>query len=120
MPDYDLFVVGGGSGGIAAAKRAAHHGARVALAEPAWLGGTCSARGCIPKKLMVYASEFSRLFEDAAGYGWSKPESQFDWPTLMAAIGREIQRLDQLHARSLEQAGIDLLRARATLQVSTV
>ena len=114
MSHYDLFVVGGGSGGLTAAKQAAHYGARVAIAEPTWLGGTCSARGCIPKKLMVYASGFSQLFEDAVGYGWSKPESQFDWQTLIAAVSHEVQRLDQLHACALEQAGVALLRAKVT------
>ena len=111
---YDLFVVGGGSGGLAAARRAADYGVRVAIAEPTLLGGTCSARGCIPKKLMVYASRFSQLFEDAVGYGWSKPESQFNWQKMTAAVNHEVQRLDKLHADSLEKAGITLFRAKAT------
>jgi glutathione reductase (NADPH) len=111
--NYDLFVIGGGSGGLAAAKRAAGHGARVALAEPLSLGGTCAARGCIPKKLMVYASRFSQLFEDAVGYGWSKPESQFDWQKLITAVNHEIERLDELHACFLEKAGVKLLQAKA-------
>jgi glutathione reductase (NADPH) len=112
--DYDLFVIGGGSGGLAAAKRAAYYGARVAIAEPAYLGGTCTARGCIPKKLMVYASSFSQLFEDAVGYGWSQPESQFDWQILTKAIQREVERFDKKHTCSLEKADIKLFRAKAT------
>ncbi len=110
---YDLFVVGGGSGGLAAAKRAAECGVQVAIAEPSLLGGTCSARGCIPKKLMVYASGFSQLFEDAVGYGWSKPESQFDWQKMIVAVNHEVQRLDNFHAGSLAKAGITLFRAKA-------
>ncbi|OUL36525.1 glutathione-disulfide reductase [Nostoc sp. T09] len=114
MVDYDLFVIGGGSGGLAAAKRAAHYGARVAIAEPSFLGGTCAARGCIPKKLMVYASGFSQLFEDAVGYGWSKPESQFNWQRLIAAINNKIQHLDTVHAKALDSAGVTVLHAKAT------
>ena len=114
LSHYDLFVVGGGSGGLAAARRAADYGVRVAIAEPASLGGTCSARGCIPKKLMVYASGFSQLFEDAVGYGWSKSDSQCDWQTLIAAVNFEVQRLDKLHADSLETARVTLFRAKAT------
>lgn len=113
MSDYDLFVIGGGSGGLAAAKRAAQYGARVAIAEPSLLGGTCAARGCIPKKLMVYASGFSQLFEDAVGYGWQQQHLQFDWQRLMAAIQHEIQRLDKLHACFLENAKVALFRAKA-------
>jgi glutathione reductase (NADPH) len=113
VADYDLVVIGGGSGGLAAAKRSAHYGAKVAIAEPSILGGTCAARGCIPKKLMVYASRFSQLFEDAVGYGWSKPESQFDWHKLITAINNKIQKLDHSHACSLQKAGVTLLRAKA-------
>ncbi|MBI4785343.1 MAG: glutathione-disulfide reductase [Oscillatoriophycideae cyanobacterium NC_groundwater_1537_Pr4_S-0.65um_50_18] len=114
MSHYDLFVVGGGSGGLTAAKRAADYGARVAIAESTCLGGTCTARGCIPKKLMVYASGFSQLFEDAVGYGWSKPDSQLDWQKMTKAIHQEVQRLDNRHADALEKAGATLFRAKAT------
>lgn len=113
MADFDLFVIGGGSAGLSAAKRAAYFGAKVAIAEPSFLGGTCAARGCIPKKLMVHASNFSQLFEDAIGYGWSKPESQFNWQRLMAAVNREIQRLDHLHIEYLSNAKITLFRHKA-------
>jgi glutathione reductase (NADPH) len=110
VADFDLFVIGGGSAGLSAAKRAAHYGAKVAIAEPVLLGGTCSARGCIPKKMMVYASSFSQLFEDAIGYGWSKPHSQFDWQHLMTAVSRDIKRLDGLHADALSKENITILR----------
>ncbi len=86
MSDYDvdLFVIGGGSGGVRAARIAAQHGARVMLAEEYRLGGTCVIRGCVPKKLLVYASRFRGEFEDAAGYGWTLAQPSFDWPTLIA------------------------------------
>lgn len=113
MANFDLFVIGGGSAGLSAAKRAAHHGAKVAIAEPSYLGGTCAARGCIPKKLMVYASSFSQLFDDAIGYGWSKPESQFNWQHLITAVDREIQRLNDTHADSLHQAKITWFQHKA-------
>jgi glutathione reductase (NADPH) len=106
VADFDLFVIGGGSAGLSAAKRAAQYGAKVAIAEPSFLGGTCAARGCIPKKLMVYASNFSQWFEAAIAYGWSKPQSEFNWQSLMAAVNREIQRLDAVHADALNQAKI--------------
>jgi glutathione reductase (NADPH) len=114
VAEFDLFVIGGGSAGLSAAKRAAHYGAKVAIAEPAFLGGTCAARGCIPKKLMVYASNFSQCFEDAIAYGWSKPQSQFNWQHLIASVNREIQRLDHLHADSLHKANVTLFRHKAT------
>ena len=83
--DYDLFVIGGGSGGVRASRMAALTGARVALAEESRMGGTCVIRGCIPKKLFVYASHFGAEFHDAEGYGWTVAERKFDWPT---QIGR--------------------------------
>ncbi|MCU0548052.1 MAG: glutathione-disulfide reductase [Leptolyngbya sp. Prado105] len=113
MAEFDLLVIGGGSAGLSAAKRAAHHGAKVAIAEPSCLGGTCAARGCIPKKLMVYASNFSQYFEDAVAYGWSQPQSQFNWQRLITAVNQEIQRLDQLHLESLNKANITLFRHKA-------
>ncbi len=111
--DYDLFVIGGGSAGLSAAKQAAQYGVRVALAEPSFLGGTCVARGCIPKKLMVYASRFSQLFADAAAYGWRKSESEFSWSQLIETLNREVDRLDQLHRHTLAEAGIQLFSERA-------
>ena len=90
--DTDLFVIGGGSGGVRAARIAGQHGARVMLAEEYRVGSTCVIRGCVPKKLLVYASRFAHQFEDAAGYGWTLGEPSFDWPALIANKDREIAR----------------------------
>lgn len=114
--DYDLFVIGGGSGGVRAARIAAGHGARVGLAEEHRFGGTCVIRGCVPKKLLVYASRFADEFRDAAGFGWSLPPARFDWPTLIANKNREIARLEGLYAAGLEKAGVQLHRSRAVLE----
>ena len=92
--DYDLFVIGGGSGGVRAARMAAAAGARVALAEESRMGGTCVVRGCIPKKLLVYASQFAENIQDAKGYGWDFGDCKFDWPSLIANKDREIARLE--------------------------
>ncbi|MBD2180775.1 glutathione-disulfide reductase [Aerosakkonema funiforme] len=113
--DYDLFVIGAGSGGLAASKRAASYGAKVAIAEGDLVGGTCVIRGCVPKKLMVYASKFSHLYEDAVGYGWSKVEPSFDWQKLVTAVNNEVMRLNQLHINFLAKAGVELFQSRATL-----
>ena len=95
--DYDLFVIGGGSGGVRAARVSAALGKRVAIAEEYRFGGTCVIRGCVPKKLFVYASQFPEHFADAAGYGWTVPEASFDWPTLVANKDREIARLSGVY-----------------------
>ncbi len=92
--DYDLFVIGGGSGGVRSGRLAASLGKKVAIAEEFRYGGTCVIRGCVPKKLYVYASQFSEHFEDAAGFGWSVGESRFDWKKLVAAKEQEITRLE--------------------------
>lgn len=117
--DYDLFVIGAGSGGTRAARVAAGYGARVAVAEERFLGGTCVNVGCIPKKLFVYASHFAEDFEDAAGFGWRRtaaaPSPQFDWPALVAAKDREIERLNGVYRGLIEGAGARLYDARATL-----
>ena len=105
--DYDLFVIGGGSGGVRAARIAAGHGAKVAIAEEYRFGGTCVIRGCVPKKLLVYASRFRDDFEDAAGFGWSVSPPSFDWPTLIANKDAEITRLEGLYRQGLERAGVD-------------
>src|SRR6187402_2381968 len=102
--DYDLFVIGGGSGGVRAARVAAGLGRRVAIAEEDRFGGTCVIRGCVPKKLFVYASQFGEHFEDAAGYGWKVPEASFDWVTLVANKDREIARLESLYRQGVERA----------------
>lgn len=111
--DYDLFVIGGGSGGVRAARVASQTGARVALAEEYRYGGTCVIRGCVPKKLMVYASQFAEAFEDAKGFGWTVGESSFDWATFMAAKDAEIDRLEGIYNKNLKAAGVTLYDARA-------
>jgi glutathione reductase (NADPH) len=111
--DYDLFIIGAGSGGVRAGRIAAGLGARVAIAENYRVGGTCVIRGCVPKKLMVYASHFREDFEDAAGYGWSVPEAQFSWPRFIANKNAEIARLEGIYAGLLERAGAKLLRGTA-------
>ena len=114
--DYDLFVIGAGSGGVRAARIAAGHGARVAIAEEYRFGGTCVIRGCVPKKLLVYASRFGDEFRDAAGFGWSVAQPAFDWATLIANKDREITRLEGLYRAGLERAGVEIFRARATIE----
>jgi glutathione reductase (NADPH) len=113
--DYDLFVIGAGSGGVRAARKAAEAGARVGIAEADRVGGTCVIRGCVPKKLFVYASHFSEEFEDSAGYGWTVPEARFDWPTLVANKDREIARLEGLYRANLAKAGVELFETRASI-----
>ena len=113
--DYDLFVIGAGSGGVRAARKAAEAGARVAIAEMDRVGGTCVIRGCVPKKLLVYASLFSEAFEDSAGFGWTVGAAQFDWPTLIANKDREIARLESVYRAGLSNAGVELIESRAQL-----
>ena len=113
--DCDLFVVGGGSGGVRAARMAAQRGARVALAECAALGGTCVNVGCIPKKLYSHAAEYAGHFEDAAGFGWDVGPASFDWQRLKKNRAREIARLNGVYEHLLRSAGVDLLRGWATL-----
>jgi len=114
--DTDLFVIGGGSGGVRAARIAGLHGARVMLAEEYRVGGTCVIRGCVPKKLLVYASRFAHAFEDAAGYGWTLGEPSFDWPTLIANKDREIARLEAAYTANLNRANVSILKTRAVLE----
>jgi glutathione reductase (NADPH) len=114
--DTDLFVIGGGSGGVRAARIAAGHGARVMIAEEYRMGGTCVIRGCVPKKLMVYASHFHQEFEDAAGFGWSVPQPTFDWATLIANKDKEIARLEAAYTTNVEKSGVRVIKARATLE----
>src|SRR5215468_8253905 len=115
MSAFDLFVIGGGSGGVRAARIAARHGAKVAIAEEYRWGGTCVIRGCVPKKLFVYASRFRDEFEDAAGFGWSLSAPRFDWPTLVANKDAEISRLEGIYRGNLLKAGVELLKGRAEL-----
>ena len=114
--DYDLFVIGAGSGGVRAARFAAGFGARVAVAEERDLGGTCVNVGCIPKKLLVYASHFREELEDArAGYGWTVDEPSFDWKTLIANKDREIERLNGIYGRLLDDSGCHVMNGRARI-----
>jgi glutathione reductase (NADPH) len=113
--DFDLFVIGGGSGGVRAARIAAGHGASVAIAECDRYGGTCVIRGCVPKKLLVYASRFGDEFEDAAGFGWTVGGTSFDWARLIANKNREIGRLEQIYEGNLKAKGVTTLKTRATL-----
>ncbi|MCZ7659082.1 MAG: glutathione-disulfide reductase [Xanthobacteraceae bacterium] len=114
--DVDLFVIGAGSGGVRAARIAGGYGARVTIAEEFRVGGTCVIRGCVPKKLYVYASRFPHDFEDAAGYGWTLPEPSFDWRKLVANKDKEIARLEAAYAANLEKAGVEIVRSRAVLE----
>lgn len=114
--DYDLFVIGGGSGGVRAGRVAASLGKKVAIAEEYRFGGTCVIRGCVPKKLFVYASQFSEHFEDAAGYGWTVGERSFDWKTLIANKDQEISRLEGLYRKGLDNAGATIFESRAVLE----
>jgi glutathione reductase (NADPH) len=114
--DYDLFVIGAGSGGVRASRMGAKHGAKVAVAEEYRIGGTCVIRGCVPKKLFAYASRFGKSFEDAKGFGWSVADASFDWPTLIANKDREIDRLNSIYIRNLDRAGVEILQTRAVLQ----
>ncbi len=112
--DFDLFVLGAGSAGVRAARIAAGHGARVAVCEESRVGGTCVIRGCVPKKLLVYAAHFAEEFEDAAGFGWTVPKPTFSWPDLIAAKDREIDRLNGVYRRLLEDSGVTLFPQRGS------
>jgi len=113
--DFDLFVIGAGSGGVRASRMSAGYGARVAVAEASDLGGTCVNLGCVPKKLMVYASSFSAAADDAVGFGWKVPTPTFDWATLIANKDREIERLNGIYRGLLEGSGVRIINGRARL-----
>lgn len=114
--DVDLFVIGAGSGGVRAARIAAGYGAKVAIAEEFRFGGTCVIRGCVPKKLLVYASRFEEEFEDAQGFGWLVGETTFDWTKLIAAKDAEIARLEAIYQNVLARAGVDVFQERAIIE----
>ncbi len=114
--DYDLFVVGGGSGGVRAGRLAAELGAKVAIAEEYRVGGTCVIRGCVPKKLLVYASRYGGAFADARNFGWTAETLHFDWPTLIANVHREVERLNGVYTRTMEKAGVRIILDRAVLE----
>jgi len=114
--DVDLFTIGAGSGGVRASRLAAGYGARVAVAEEFRVGGTCVIRGCVPKKLFVYASEFGHAFEEARGFGWTAENARFDWKTLVANKDAEIARLSGLYVKNLNAAGAEIIDGRAVLK----
>ena len=114
--DLDLFVIGGGSGGVRAARIAAGHGARVMVAEEYRMGGTCVIRGCVPKKLFVLGSHVRQEIEDAAGFGWSIPSATFDWPTLVANKDKEIARLEAAYTANVEKSGARIVKTRAVFE----
>src|SRR5690606_17674074 len=115
--DVDLFVLGAGSGGVRAARIAAGHGAKVAIAEEYRTGGTCVIRGCVPKKIMVLASRFHDAFDDAAGYGWTlHTPPEFSWPALIGAKDREITRLSTVYSQNLERSGVTQYAGRAVFE----
>ena len=112
--DFDLFVIGAGSGGVRAARIAAGHGARVGICEESRVGGTCVIRGCVPKKLLVYASHFAEDFEDAQGFGWETGPARFSWPDLIRAKDREIDRLNGVYLGLLDNSGVELINGRGS------
>jgi glutathione reductase (NADPH) len=114
--DVDLFVIGGGSGGVRAARIAAGHGARVMIAEEYRMGGTCVIRGCVPKKLFVIGSHVRHEIDDAAGFGWTIPEATFDWATMVANKDKEIARLEGIYAANVEKAGARIVKTRAVIE----
>ncbi|MEH2569001.1 glutathione-disulfide reductase [Bradyrhizobium sp. AZCC 2289] len=114
--DVDLFVIGGGSGGVRAARIAAGYGAKVMVAEEYRMGGTCVIRGCVPKKLFVMGSHVRHEIDDAAGFGWTIPEATFDWPTLVANKDKEIARLEGIYAANVEKTGARIVKTRAVLE----
>ena len=113
--EVDLFVIGAGSGGVRAARISSNHGAKVMVAEEYRVGGTCVIRGCVPKKLLVYASRFAEEFEDAAGFGWTVPEPKFDWVTLIANKDKEIDRLEKAYTANLERSKVEIVKSRAVI-----
>jgi glutathione reductase (NADPH) len=114
--DYDLFVIGAGSGGVRAARVAAEHGARVAIAEEDKVGGTCVLRGCVPKKLFVHGAHFAEALEDSVGFGWITDGIRFDWPTLRDNVQGDVNWLSGIYVRNLERSGAELIQSRAVLE----
>ncbi len=115
--DYDLFVIGGGSGGVRAGRVAAEGGAKVALAEEFRMGGTCVIRGCVPKKLMVFASHYGPAAEEAAKYGWKgNAAGEFDWGQFQPMLHAELDRLEAIYQRNLGNSGADIFNARAVVK----
>src|SRR4051794_8544347 len=115
MADFDLFVIGAGSGGVRASRVAAAYGARVGIAEEHKVGGTCVIRGCVPKKLLVYGAHFAEDIEDAAMFGWDVPQKRFDWPTLRDNVLAEVSRLEAAYTDTLTNHNVEIFHERATL-----
>src|SRR3546814_15462373 len=113
--DYDLFVIGAGSGGVRAARVSAAYGARVAVAEEHRVGGTCVIRGCVPKKLLVYGSHFAEDLQDARRFGWKVPDCEFDWSALRDNVLAEVSRLEGLYTETLGNNKVEIIRERATV-----
>src|SRR6185295_16796293 len=107
--DFDLFTIGAGSGGVAGSRRAGSYGAKVAIAESVRVGGTCALRGCVPKKLLVYASEFARAFDDAEGYGWTVGDTKVDWARMIERKDRELDRLNGIYLNMLKNSGVQVI-----------
>src|SRR4029453_17508264 len=115
MADFDLFVIGAGSGGVRAARVAAAHGARVAIAEEHRVGGTCVIRGCVPKKLLVYGAHFAEDLNDAAMFGWDVPACRFDWPVLRDNVLAEVSRIEGAYTETLTNYKVEIIHERAVL-----
>jgi glutathione reductase (NADPH) len=113
--DFDMITIGAGSGGVASSRRAGSYGARVAIVEESRIGGTCVLRGCVPKKLLVYGAQFADAFADAAGFGWSVAPPRFDWPSLIAAKNKELDRLEQIYINMLKNSGVEIIEGRGVL-----
>ncbi len=113
--DFDLITIGAGSGGVAGSRRAGSYGARVAIVEESRIGGTCVLRGCVPKKLLVYGAQFADAFADATGFGWTVAPPTFDWPVLIAAKNKELDRLEQIYINMLKNSGVEIIEGRAIL-----
>src|ERR671921_1888491 len=115
MADFDLFVIGAGSGGVRAARVSAAYGARVGIAEEYRVGGTCVIRGCVPKKLLVYGAHFAEDLDDAAMFGWDVPEKRFDWPTLRDNVLSEVCRLEAAYTETLTNHQVQIFHERAEM-----
>ena len=113
--DFDMITIGAGSGGVASSRRAGSYGARVAIVEESRVGGTCVLRGCVPKKLLVYGAQFADAFADAAGFGWTVAPPKFDWPTLIGAKNKELDRLEQIYITMLKNSGVEIIEGRGVL-----
>ena len=113
--DFDLITLGAGSGGVRASRLAGSYGAKVAVVEKSRVGGTCVMRGCVPKKLLVYASQFSDAFEDSLGFGWRPGPADFDWPVLISAKNLELKRLEGVYQRILRDNGVTLIEGQGVL-----